>query len=306
MQEHTIINMNLVTETNLPLHKIHSGKIRDTYDLGEHLLIVATDRISAFDFVLPSGIPYKGYVLNQISDFWFKKTVKIIQNHLIKSITDPESLNELSIHPLPRYLLGRSMIVKRAQRIPIEAVVRGYISGSAWEEYKKSGTINQIKQEKYLLESQKLDEPVFTPTTKADIGHDIPITFEELCNLIGTELATIIRNKSIEIYNFAHEYALQKDIIIADTKLEFGLINGQLFLIDELLTPDSSRFWDKNNYKPGIPQQSYDKQPLRDWLSNSGWDKNSPPPQLPEKIIHETSQRYINAYEKLTGQKLIY
>lgn len=299
----------IVLQTNLPLQLFIRGKVRDTYDLGKHLLIIATDRISAFDVVLPCGIPQKGQVLNQLSTFWFQKTASLVSNHLVKSLVNARQLHDYlpgkDPFSYPDFLAGRSMVVKKVKRIPVECVVRGYIAGSAWSEYQSSGTACGLPLPKGLLESQELPEPIFTPTTKADTGHDEPLTLEEMEKLTGKEIATEIRDKSLAVYNFAREYARKRGIIIADTKMEFGLDeDNRIILIDELLTPDSSRFWDIKLYRVGQSQPSYDKQPVRDWLTGSGWNKTPPAPMLPPDVIEATSQRYIHAYEALTGKKL--
>ncbi len=299
----------IVTETKIPLPLFIRGKVRDTYDLGSYLLIIATDRISAFDVVLPNGIPDKGAVLNQISAFWFQQTAGIIANHMIAPIINIKQLDvyipAAKRFAYPAYLAGRSMVVKKAKRVPIECVVRGYIAGSAWSEYLKSGTTCGITLPKGLRESQELTEPLFTPTTKAETGHDMPLTMDGVAKLVGDNLAEQIKGKSLAIYKYAREYASQRGIIIADTKMEFGLDEkGRLILIDELLTPDSSRFWDMATYQVGKSQDSYDKQPVRDWLTSSGWNKEPPAPQLPAEVIESTSARYHQAFERLTGQKL--
>jgi phosphoribosylaminoimidazole-succinocarboxamide synthase len=299
--------MPVVLDANLPVPLFYRGKVRDTYEILGKLLLLATDRISAFDFVLPSGIPDKGLVLNQLSGFWFYKTRHICSNHLIAMVISRNTIKDtIGTHiDLPDTIIGRSMMVHKANRISIEAVVRGYISGSAWEEYKNHGTISGIKQSPGMQESQKLVEPIFTPTTKADEGHDLPLNKQELENMLGKELAKKIEDKSISIYNFAADYALERGIIIADTKFEFGIIDNQLSLIDEILTPDSSRFWDIKGYSIGRSQPSFDKQPVRDWLSSSGWNKQPPAPALPEEIIRQTSERYKKAYKILTGKDII-
>ena len=300
--------MPVLLNTNLPMPVFIRGKVRDTYDLGNGLLIVATDRISAFDVVLPCGIPDKGKVLTQLSAFWFEKTAGIMTNHLVEVVDDENILDRFlppaSRFSYPDYLRGRSMLVKKVHRVPIECVVRGYLSGSAWAEYQQSGSICGIRLPKGLKESQELPEPIFTPTTKADTGHDEPMTMAGVERLVGKTLAEGIREKSLAIYNFARQYALERGIIIADTKMEFGLDNYKLILIDELLTPDSSRFWEASQYKVGQSQPSYDKQPVRDWLEESGWDKQPPAPMLPEEVIEATAKRYREAYERLTGEKL--
>jgi phosphoribosylaminoimidazole-succinocarboxamide synthase len=298
----------VLINSELPLPVFVKGKVRDTYDLGKHLLIIATDRISAFDVVLPCGIPDKGRVLNQISAYWFNETKNIIANHVIEMINDPAVLDKYlpanKRFAYPEYLTGRSMVVKKVKRLPVECVVRGYLAGSAWAEYQKSGTAFGIPLPKKMLESQELPEPLFTPTTKADTGHDMPMNIGEMGKLIGVEMANNIKKKSLAIYNFARKQAINKGIIIADTKFEFGLEGDKLIVIDEMLTPDSSRFWDAGLYKPGQSQPSYDKQPVRDWLTNTGWNKEPPAPMLPAEVIESTSRIYRTAYERLTGKKL--
>jgi len=299
---------NTLTESELTLPVFIRGKVRDTYELDDHLLIIATDRISAFDVVLPSAIPDKGRVLNQMSAFWFEKTRDLIPNHLIETVEDTGILDSYisagNRFPYPSYLAGRSMVVRKLERMPVECVVRGYLSGSAWQEYKKSGTISGLPMPEGMLESQELPETLFTPTTKAETGHDQPLTTDEVIEMVGESLATEIKEKSIAIYNFAREYARDKGIIIADTKMEFGLDNGRLVLIDELLTPDSSRFWEASKYKVGQSQPSYDKQPVRDWLTQTGWNKEPPAPALPQDVIAATTRRYREAYQRLTGKLL--
>ncbi len=294
---------------DLPLPLFIRGKVRDTYDLGNQLLLIATDRLSAFDVVLPCGIPGKGLVLNQLSIFWFKQTAELIPNHLLEAVDDVHCLDtyipEEHRFSYPSYLSGRSMVVKKAKRIPVECVVRGYISGSAWAEYQQYGTISGLPIQRGLQESQELPEPLFTPTTKAETGHDQPLTMDEMKKLVGETLAEEISEKSLAIYSYAREYARERGIIIADTKMEFGLDNDKLILIDELLTPDSSRIWDTDLYKIGQSQPSYDKQPVRDWLIESGWNKEPPAPMLPPEVIEATTKRYEQAYERLTGRKLV-
>ena len=302
------ISPTVLLNTDLSLPLFIRGKVRDTYDLGNLLLIVATDRISAFDSVLPCGIPDKGLVLNQLSIFWFRQTANLVPNHLLEAVDDVHCLDSYLLaedrFPYPSYLAGRSMIVKKARRIPVECVVRGYLSGSAWVEYQQNGTISGFSLPKGLKQSQELPQPLFTPTTKAETGHDLPLTMDEVKRLVGATLAEEIEQKSLVIYSYAREYARARGIIIADTKLEFGLDNDRLILIDELLTPDSSRFWDAELYKVGQPQPSYDKQPVRDWLVQSGWNKEPPAPMLPPEVIEATTQRYEQAYERLAGRKL--
>ncbi len=299
---------SLLKEADLPLPLFIRGKVRDTYDLGNHLLIIATDRISAFDFVLPSAIPHKGFVLNQLSVFWFRQTAEIMANHLVEAIEDIHSLDTYlpaeDRFPYPAYLIGRSMVVKKVKRLPIECVVRGYLAGSGWAEYQQCGKVAGFSLPRGLKESQRLPEPLFTPTTKAETGHDLPITMEEIIKLVGEKKAGEIEAKSIAIYNYAREYAARRGIIIADTKMEFGLEEDRLILIDELLTPDSSRIWDAALYQVGQAQPSYDKQPLRDWLVASGWDKEPPAPPLPPDVAVATSHQYIQAYERITGRVL--
>ena len=302
------LTMSTLINTNLPLPLFIRGKVRDSYDLGDRLLIIATDRISAFDVVLPNGIPEKGSVLNQLSAFWFNKTKHLVDNHLIEAIDDIHHLDS-SIRAedrlsYPPYLAKRSMIVKKAVRIPVECVVRGYLAGSAWAEYQQSSTISGLSLPQGLAESQELPQPIFTPTTKAENGHDQPLTMDEMQELVGETIAEEIKEKSLAIYSYARKHARSRDIIIADTKMEFGQDNGQLILIDELLTPDSSRFWDAEQYKVGQSQPSYDKQPVRDWLVQSGWNKEPPAPTFPSEIIEATTNRYREAYERLTGRKL--
>ena len=299
---------SVLLNTDLPLPLFIRGKVRDTYDLGNQLLIIATDRISAFDFVLPCGIPNKGLVLNQLSAFWFRQTADLMPNHLVEEVDDVHCLDtyipEENRFPYPPYLTGRSMVVKKLRRIPIECVVRGYLSGSAWAEYQQYGAISEIALPKGLQESQELPQPLFTPTTKAESGHDQPLTVDEMKRLVGEALAGELKEKSLAIYSYAREYARTRGIIIADTKMEFGLDNDKLILIDELLTPDSSRFWDASQYKVGQSQPSYDKQPVRDWLVQSGWNKEPPAPMLPPEVIEATTKRYEQAYERLAGRKL--
>ncbi len=295
---------NILTYTDfqeLPL--THRGKVRDIYDLGENLLIVATDRISAFDVVLPNGIPYKGKVLNQLSAYWFNTLADIIPHHMV-------TINLQENYGVPAALInilaGRAMIVKKAKPLPVECVVRGYLSGSAWNEYQQNGVVFGIPLPPDLKESAKLEQPIFTPATKAEIGsHDENIDFSKVKEILGEELAKRVRQVSLQLYQKAASLAEEKGIIIADTKFEFGLDeNGQLMLIDEALTPDSSRFWPKEGYIPGKPQKSFDKQFVRDYLISIKWDKNPPAPHLPEEIIKKTSEKYIEAYERLTGKKL--
>ena len=298
----------VVIKTDLPLPLYGRGKVRDTYELGDLLLIVATDRISAFDVILPCGIPDKGKVLNRISAFWFNQTHKIMPNHMVEPLEDLKRLDDLITtkkrFKYPDYLIGRSMLVKKMARINVECVVRGYLAGSAWEEYKKSGTVCGHQLPRGLQESQELPEPIFTPTTKAEKGHDMPLTFNELKEVVDATLADEMRIASINIYNLARDYAKTKNIIIADTKMEFGLHGNKLILIDELLTPDSSRFWDMQKYQVGQSQPSYDKQPVRDWLANTNWNREPPAPMLSDDVIKSTRHIYRQAYSLLTGNEL--
>ncbi len=301
-------NTDVLLQSDLPIPSFIKGKVRDTYELGNNLLIIATDRISVFDVILPSGIPDKGRVLNQVSAFWFEKTANIIPNHVIEVVNEVKCLDSYlqaeDRFDYPGYLSGRSMVVRKAERINIEWVLRGYISGSAWAEYKKSGTVFGQSAPSGMQESQELPEVLFTPTTKAEGGHDLPMTMDDVKNMVGEKTAGEMMEKSLAIYTLAREYAKERGIIIADTKMEFGLDNGNLILIDELLTPDSSRFWDASLYKVGRPQPSYDKQPVRDWTAATGWNKEYPGPELMPEVIAQTSQRYRDAYERLTGKKL--
>jgi phosphoribosylaminoimidazole-succinocarboxamide synthase len=293
--------MDVVLQTELPLKLRGRGKVRDVYDLGDRLLIVVTDRISAFDSILPNGIPRKGEVLNKISAHWFGQTSDIVKNHMI-SIDASKFPKELAPHR--KTLEGRSMLVHKAETVPVECVVRGYLSGSGWKDYKKSGEICGIRLPKGLVESDRLPEPIFTPTTKAESGHDINMTYSEVEKKIGPETAAKIRDHTLRIYGKARSQVEKKGIIIADTKFEYGVRDGEIILIDEALTPDSSRFWPMDSYKPGGPQKSYDKQYVRDYLEAIKWDKEPPAPQLPQDVVLETSKKYVEAYERITGKRL--
>ena len=276
------------------------GKVRDIYDLGDKLLMVATDRISAFDYILEDEIPHKGAVLTQISLFWLDQLKDVIGNHLISA--DVADLPE-QFKPYADYLRGRFMLVKKAEMFPIECIVRGYLAGSGLKEYQKQGTVCGIKLPEGLVNSSKLPEPIFTPSTKAEIGdHDENISFERCAEIIGEDAATQLRDLAIKVYTTARDHAAENGIIIADTKFEFGVIDGQIILADEVLTPDSSRFWPGDAYKPGRDQASFDKQYVRDWL-NANWDRQGNPPHLPQEVIERTSQKYIAAYEKISGKK---
>ena len=290
--------MTTITETSLP-NMLHKGKVRDTYDLGEgRLLMVATDRISAFDVVLPTGIPEKGAVLCQISAFWFERTSHLIPNHFIALAAEVDELG------ISEEIARRSMVVRKAERIDVECVVRGYITGSALSEYRRSGTVSGKPMPEGMVEGDKFPEPLFTPTTKAEVGHDEAITVEQMGDMVGKELTQRLAEVSVNIYSFARDVAQTKGIIIADTKFEFGLIDGQLTLIAELLTPDSSRFWDASGYAPGKSQPNYDKQYVRDWLDEKGWDHEPPAPELPGDVVERTHQRYLEAFKTLTGRTL--
>ena len=278
------------------------GKVRDVFDLGDELLLVASDRISAFDVVMPNGIPDKGRILTQISLFWFEFTRGIVPNHFITSNVDeyPAELKKYR-----NILEGRSMIGKKTKVIPVECVVRGYLSGSGWKEYQESGSVCGIKLPKGLKESEKLPEPIFTPSTKADTGHDLNITEKEVIDRVGERTASFIKEKSIAVYKAASDYAAKKGIIIADTKFEFGFINYKIILIDEILTPDSSRFWPADKYKVGQSQPSYDKQFLRDYLVSIKWGKQPPAPPLPKEVIEKTREKYLEAFKLLTGGNIV-
>ena len=283
------------------IKKLKSGKVRDIFDLGDRLLFVASDRISAFDVIMPNGIPRKGEVLTQISYFWFAQTESFQPSHLISRAGEPLPAN---LQPYAGSLAGRSMLVKKANPLAIECVVRGYLAGSGWKEYRESQTVCGIKLPAGLKESSELPEPIFTPATKAETGHDENISFEHATQIVGKDIAEKVRAASLKIYNFARDYARQRGIIIADTKFEFGLLNGQLLLIDEVLTPDSSRFWPADQYKVGSNPPSFDKQFVRDWLESSGWNKQPPAPQVPADVVARTQAKYLEAYERLTGKKL--
>ena len=295
-------------ETSLP-DLLYRGKVRDTYDMGDGLLLmVATDRISAFDVVLPNGIPDKGRVLSQMSRFWFELTKHIVPNHFVGLADDPAALGDLANHPriasLPPDIARQAMVVKRAQRIDVECVVRAYLTGSGLVDYNKTGTIFGIPAPAGLVDGSKLPELLFTPTTKAETGHDEPMSMEDVAAIAGTERAEQLRELSFAVFRHAHEYAAERGIIIADTKFEFGLRDGEVILIDEVLTPDSSRFWDASGYEPGKPQPNFDKQFVRDWLLTQPWDRTPPAPALPDDIVAKTRERYLEAYQRLTGQTL--
>ncbi|MBI2823422.1 MAG: phosphoribosylaminoimidazolesuccinocarboxamide synthase [Planctomycetia bacterium] len=288
-----------VLETLLPGVPVRRGKVRDVYDLGDKLLLVTTDRISAFDWVLPTGIPDKGRVLTQLSAFWFDELGE--QNHLLA--IDVDQMAELPPEADRPLLAGRSMLVRKTQVVPIECVVRGYLAGSGWKEYHNEGTVCGIPLSAGLKESDQLPEPIFTPATKEESGHDENISFARMVELVGQPVAEELRSRSIDVYRRGAELARQKGIIIADTKFEWGEVDGQLILIDEVLTPDSSRFWPADSYRTGGSPPSFDKQYVRDWLETTGWDKNSPPPELPDEVVARTREKYIEAYERLTGNQ---
>jgi phosphoribosylaminoimidazole-succinocarboxamide synthase len=288
----------VVLQTDLPLPRFGVGKVRDTYDLGDRLLMVATDRISAFDCILPTGIPEKGRVLTQLSAFWFARTRELLPNHLLS--TDAADLpEEVSAH---RSMLdGRCMLVRKARRLDVECVVRGYLAGSAWAEYQRDGSVCGLRLPRGLRPADELPEPIFTPATKADSGHDLNISLEELKNAVGEDLGQALAEASLAIYRATSDYALDRGILVADTKMEFGLLDDQLLLIDELLTPDSSRFWAVGEYTPGSSPPSFDKQYVRDWLERSGWNKQPPAPALPPEVVAGTTQRYQEALTWLVG-----
>ena len=291
-----------ILQLDLPgIRKLRSGKVRDIFDLGDRLLFVASDRISAFDVIMPNGIPRKGEVLTQISYFWFAQTGSFQSNHLISHPGDPLPKE---LQPFADKLARRSMIVKKAKPLAIECVVRGYLAGSGWKEYQKSQTVCGIKLPAGLKESSALPEPIFTPATKAEAGHDENISFEQAKEIVGDEVAGQASAASLKIYNFARDYARRRGIIIADTKFEFGLLDGTLILIDEVLTPDSSRFWPADQYQPGKSQPSFDKQFLRDYLETLDWNKTPPGPMLPAEVVQKTAAKYLEAYERLTGKPL--
>ncbi len=297
------MNSKVILQTSLPgLSLFKKGKVRDIYDVGDHFLIISTDRLSAFDVIMQQGIPDKGKVLTKISEFWFNFSQNIIPNHLVSNSVDdfPSVCGQYRDE-----LEGRTMLVKKAEVIPIECIVRGYISGSGWNDYKSTGKISGIKLPEGLEESEKLPEPIFTPSTKAELGtHDENISADDAIAIAGEEIISKIKSAALGIYNAASEYALQRGIIIADTKMEFGIIDGNLILVDELLTPDSSRFWPVEKYKKGRAQESYDKQFVRDYLLSINFNKKPPAPILPEEIITRTSEKYLEVLNKLSGKSL--
>ena len=291
-----------LTDTELPLKLFMRGKVRDTYELGsDRLLMVATDRISAFDHVLPNGIPDRGKVLTQLSIFWFSQTDTFQPNHLVSGMVPdlPPALKNYR-----EELAGRFMIVRKAKRIDFECVVRGYLAGSAWKEYQETQTLAGEKMPPGLRQSEKLAYPTFSPATKAESGHDENITFDQMKKELGDELATKLRHASLELYKYASEFSARRGLILADTKFEFGVVGEDVILIDEVLTPDSSRYWDGATYRVGVTPEAYDKQFVRDWLTRSGWDKESDPPRLPDDVVTQTRLRYLAAYQRLVGKQL--
>ena len=294
----------VILETNFPkLNLFARGKVRDIYEVGEHLLLVSTDRLSAFDVIMSQGIPFKGIVLTKISEYWFEFSKDVVPNHLVTT-----NVNDYSdeCKEYSKELEGRSMLVKKANVVPIECIVRGYISGSGWKDYQKTGEISGIRLPNGLKESEKFPEPLFTPSTKAEIGeHDENISAAEAMKITDEKTFKELKKKSIEVYKKASDFALQKGIIIADTKMEFGLIDGNIILVDELLTPDSSRFWPEDKYEIGRGQDSYDKQFVRDYLLSIKFNKQPPPPDLPDEIIIKTSEKYLDIYKKLTGNTIV-
>ncbi|MCC6269344.1 MAG: phosphoribosylaminoimidazolesuccinocarboxamide synthase [Dehalococcoidia bacterium] len=292
---------DVLLESQLP-GRTYRGKVRDTYDLGDKMLIVATDRISAADMVLPAGIPQKGRILTQLSAWWFDRIKEVVPNHFI-AVIGAENKHLVPFELGPEYY-GRSMLVKKAKRLKAECIARGYISGSGWKDYQRTGAICGIPLPEGLRESDRLPEPIFTPSTKPEVGHDENISYDQLETIVGEEAANAMKLRTLAVYGYAHTVALERGIIIADTKLEFGYWNEEVILIDEVLTPDSSRFWPANEYRPGGPQPSFDKQPVRDWLSRSGWKDGDPRPPVPAEVVAATTERYRTAYKMLTGQEL--
>ena len=292
---------DVLLETDLP-NRFARGKVRDTFDLGENLLIVATDRLSAFDVILPTGIPRKGEVLTRLSAWWFERMKDVVPNHFIALIAAGNA--HLVPFPLDSRYFGRTMLVRKAKRLDAECIARGYISGSGWKDYQRTGAICGIPLPAGLRESDRLPEPIFTPSTKADVGHDQNISYEQLAAFVGEEAANAMRVRTLAVYNYAHAVALERGIIIADTKLEFGYWNEEVMLIDEALTPDSSRFWPVEGYRPGGPQPSFDKQPIRDWMVASGWKDGDPAPAVPPDVVAATTARYLAVYRMLTGEEM--
>ena len=281
---------------------LRRGKVRDIFDIGEHLLMVASDRISAFDVVLPTTIPYKGEVLSSISSFWFGRTEPLIKNHLVTDVVEeyPIELTEEE----KKILRRRSMLVQKGEMVEVECVVRGYLDGSGWKSYERTGRLFDIPLPPGLTQGDRLPEPMFTPTTKAVTGHDEYMNFSEMRNMVGDDMAVFLRDKSIELYNAARNFVYEKGLILADTKFEFTVVDGTVLLADEVFTPDSSRYWDRKTYRPGGPQPSFDKQYIRDWLLTQDWDKTPPAPSLPQEVVEKSVEKYLDAYRKVTGTDL--
>jgi phosphoribosylaminoimidazole-succinocarboxamide synthase len=292
---------DVLLESNLA-DKRYRGKVRDTYDLGDRLMIVATDRISAFDLVLPTGVPRKGEILTRLSAWWFERVKEVVPNHFIALIT-AENAHLVPLPLTPAYF-GRSMLVRKAKRLDAECIARGYITGSGWKDYQRTGAVCGIPLKDGLRESERLPEPIFTPSTKAEVGHDQNISYEGLAEIVGEGAANAMKLRTLALYSYAHTVALEKGIIIADTKFEFGLWNEEVILIDEVLTPDSSRFWPLEGYRPGAVQKSFDKQPVREWMVASGWKDGDTPPEIPADVVAATTERYLAAYKILTGEEL--
>lgn len=292
---------DVLLESALP-NRTYRGKVRDTFDLGDHLLIVATDRISAADVVLPTGIPKKGRVLTMLSAWWFDRIKEVVPNHFVAVITAANK-HLVPFELGPEYY-GRSMLVRKAKRLDAECIVRGYLSGSGWKDYQRTGSVCGIQLQEGFAESDRLPDAIFTPSTKADVGHDQNISYEQLEEVVGPEHANAMKLRSLAVYNYAHTVAADRGVVIADTKFEFGVWNEEVILIDEVLTPDSSRFWPANTYRPGRPQQSLDKQPIRDWLAATGWKDGDDPPPIPSDVVAATTDRYLTVYKMLTGQEL--
>ncbi|MYB42470.1 MAG: phosphoribosylaminoimidazolesuccinocarboxamide synthase [Chloroflexi bacterium] len=283
--------------------KVHEGKVRELYDLpDDRLLMVATDRISAYDVVMPNGIPHKGEVLTRLSAHWFDRTASVVPNHMVAVLEAGEAASYGA--PDDPQLVGRSMVVRKAEPILVECVVRGYLVGSGWAEYQRSGSVCGIELPEGLQEAQQLVDPLFTPTTKAAEGHDMPMTYEEVEEFVGPDTANVLKLRSLALYGYAAGVARERGVIIADTKFEFGLLDGEITLIDEVLTPDSSRFWPADQYQAGRDQPSFDKQYVRDWLTNAGWDREPPAPELPAEVVAASAERYTEAYRLITGEPL--
>ena len=293
---------DVVLQTDLPA-PMKRGKIRDQYDLGDTMLIIATDRISALDLVLPTGVPRKGEVLTQLSAWWFERIGEVVPHHFI-AVIDASNAEELVPFPLPENCYNRSMLVRKAQPYNAECIMRGYISGTGWREYQRDGSVCGITLPEGLTESDRLPEPIFTPSTKPEVGHDENISYEKLEEIVGSDPANTMAKRSRAVYDYGHQVALERDIIIADTKFEFGSRNEETILIDEVLTPDSSRFWPLSEYRPGGSQPSFDKQPVRDWLRGTGWKDGDPAPDVPNDVVSATTDRYLTLYRTLTGEDL--